>query len=274
MLKSISIVIPAYNEQRHLAACLDSIARQSTQPQQVIVVDNNSTDKTRQIAERYSFVEVVAEPMQGIVHARNAGFNAATSDIIARIDADSYLPENWVAMISEYFSRQDKMTALTGGVRFYNVRLSAMVSWAYNTLVFSFNKFLIGHPSLWGSNMAIPREVWLSVRSQVCTRTGIHEDLDLSMHLFAAGIPTVYDKKIIVQARLQPTVYTNRKQLWDYLQWWPRTLRVHHKKTWVLCWVVGAALMYAITPLLGVSERVARLFGFRPVAILQEPSAE
>ena len=52
---TLTIVIPAYNEAANLSSCLDTIASQSIMPGQVIVVDNNSTDQTAEIAERYSF---------------------------------------------------------------------------------------------------------------------------------------------------------------------------------------------------------------------------
>ncbi|HEX7964030.1 MAG TPA: glycosyltransferase family A protein, partial [Candidatus Saccharimonadales bacterium] len=94
--QSVSIVIPAYNEERHLAACLEAIRAQSEPPLEVVVVDNNSTDRTAEIARRYPFVRVVHEERQGIVFARGAGFDAARGDIIARIDADIVLPAGWI----------------------------------------------------------------------------------------------------------------------------------------------------------------------------------
>ena len=89
MSKSLSIVIPVYNEASRLAACLQSIADQSEAPEDVIVIDNNSTDNSLSIAQQFPFVRVIHEKRQGIVYARNAGFDAVQADIIARIDADS-----------------------------------------------------------------------------------------------------------------------------------------------------------------------------------------
>ncbi|HYH36312.1 MAG TPA: glycosyltransferase family A protein, partial [Candidatus Saccharimonadales bacterium] len=81
----VSIVIPVYNEAARLALCLEAIAGQTVVPHEVIVVDNNSTDDTRLVASRFDFVEILHEPRQGVVHARNRGFNAARGEIIARI---------------------------------------------------------------------------------------------------------------------------------------------------------------------------------------------
>src|ERR1019366_8076903 len=88
----VSLVIPAYNEKHHIKACLDHIASQRVVPYEVIVVDNASTDKTAAIARSYDFVTLITEKRQGVVFARDTGFNLARGDIIGRIDADTLLP--------------------------------------------------------------------------------------------------------------------------------------------------------------------------------------
>ena len=262
--KSISIVIPAYNEAHYLAQCLDSIAGQTVPPDEVIVVDNGSTDNTAAVARRYSFVRVVAERRPGIVHARNAGFDTATSDIIGRIDADTILPPNWVEYVLAYFGSDDGATAWTGAPLFYNVRMPRTISLVYRSLAFGLNRLLTGFPTLWGSNMALRRSHWEKVRASVHVRTDIHEDLDLAYHLREAGIRVVYDKKIKNKAMLR-RVRSNRHELWEYLGWWPRTLRIHGSWTWVVCWLIGVLVLYLATPLLGILESLARLAGRKPL---------
>jgi glycosyltransferase involved in cell wall biosynthesis len=95
---TLSIVIPVYNEQCHLKACLDAIANQTESPDEVIVVDNNSTDRTLAIAESYPFVKILKEKKQGVLAVRTKGFNSARSSIIGRIDADTVLPPGWVIL--------------------------------------------------------------------------------------------------------------------------------------------------------------------------------
>lgn len=241
---SVSIVIPAHNEERHLKACLEAIASQTLAPLEVIVVDNNSTDNTVKIAKKFKFVRVVTEDQQGIVYARNAGFDQAKGDIIGRIDADIQLPQNWVEHITNYYDDEDRAdTAWSGKGYFYNVRLPGLVSWTYGQFAFGLNRLLVGHYTLWGSNMAITQAQWCTIRSDVCLRTDIHEDLDLAMHLNDMGYEIVYDTSIQTNAELR-RVHTDRGKLWDYLQWWPRTLRIHERWTWVICWIFGALMLY------------------------------
>jgi glycosyltransferase involved in cell wall biosynthesis len=63
---SLTIVIPVFNEQNHISACLEAIAAQTAMPDEVIVVDNNSTDKTVQIAKQFAFVKIIKEKRQGV----------------------------------------------------------------------------------------------------------------------------------------------------------------------------------------------------------------
>ena len=262
----ISIIIPAYNEERYLGRCLDSIAAQLERPYEVFVIDNGSTDKTVKIARSYPFVTLLSEPKKGRVFARNTGFMAATGELLARIDADAILPNDWTQQIAAYYASSAALqTAWTGGPHFYNVRFPRTVSRIYSMLVFGANRLWAGHPTLWGSNMVVPKKMWLAVAASVCHRNDIHEDLDLTIHLHRAGYPIVYRKQPVVQVQLR-RVRSNRHELWEYLQWWPRTLRIHGLKTWPLCWLFGDVLIYWITPVFSLTERIARLFVRKPLS--------
>jgi len=240
----VSIVIPAYNEERHITACLDAIAAQTSPVFEAIVVDNNCTDRTIEIAQRYPFVRIVREKRQGLVFARDAGFNAVKGDIIGRIDADIAIPATWVAHIQDFYADPEQSRfAWTGYGVFTNVSLPRLVSWTYRLMTFRLNRLLLGHCSLWGSNMAMLRRQWLVVRGSIHRRLDIHEDLELAIHVHQHGFGIVYDRTMPVRAHLR-RVNTKRDQLWGYLQWWPRTLKIHKMWTWIICWFFGALIMY------------------------------
>lgn len=260
----VSVVIPAYNESDKLPACLDALMVQTKKPHEIIVVDNASTDDTAAVAARYKGVRVISELQQGRVFARNAGFDAVRGDVIARIDADSIVPQNWVEWISEYYANGNGAVAITGGGHFFNMRLARFVSWAYAFLVFRFNALLIGYPTLWGSNMAFPRQLWNKVRGDVCLENDIHEDLDLAMHLHSEGVKIRYDKASRVRVEMR-RIHTDRQALWPYLQMWPRTLRVHGYWTWTVAWLVGALGLYIASPGPVLLEKLSRLVGKKPL---------
>jgi len=246
--KSLSIIIPAYNEERCLEACLDAIAQQTDMPDEVIVVDNNSTDRTVAIARSYKFVTVVREVQQGRVYARSCGFDAAQSCIIARIDADTVVPADWVAHIRQFYKDPaHARTAWTGGAKFYNLPSASLVNAAYNFISFWLDTIALGHRPLWGSNMALPRAMWQDLRGHMCVRNDIHEDVDIAVHAHKAGHQIHYDGRMKVGARLQGVASeSTHEDLWEVLQWLPRTLRVHGYPLWPLTWLFGCALLYGI----------------------------
>ncbi len=260
----ISIIIPAYNEERYIARCLDSVAAQVYEPYEVIVVDNGSTDKTAAIARQYPFVNVVSEPRRGRAFAQTTGFDTATGDIVARIDVDAIMPTDWTARIADYFARPDAaQTAWTSGALFYNVRLPHLVSYAYNGMAFWVNRLLTGHPTLWGSSMALTRPAWLAIRNQVCCLRDLHEDLDVSIHLSRKGYRIVYDRHTKMNVELRPA-YAGQRAALAYMQLWPRALRTHDIRTWPLCWLFIVPIFVGM-PYYNISEFLARLFGRKPV---------
>jgi len=86
----ISVVIPAWNEEREIERCLEGLFRQTHTAFEVIVVDNGSTDATASLAEEWG-VRVIEQSQHGIACARQTGFDAARGAIIASTDADSPL---------------------------------------------------------------------------------------------------------------------------------------------------------------------------------------
>ena len=88
----LSIVIPAYNEEKYIGAAIESVQKYGNGVcKEIIVVDNASTDRTVQIANGYPGVRVVSESKKGTGHARERGFRESTGDVICFIDADTRL---------------------------------------------------------------------------------------------------------------------------------------------------------------------------------------
>lgn len=258
---TVSIIVPVYNEERYLDACLDAIARQTVAPDEVILVNNNSTDNSLKIAQQFPFVRVVDEKEQGIVYARNKGFDNVKSEIIARIDADTILPANWVERVHTFYKdgRHPK-TALTGGGYFYNFRLQKFNGWLQGQLAFRMNRFIAGFYVLWGSNMAMPRHFWDEVKHDVCLRNDIHEDLDLAIHLHNLGYHIHYQENLRVGVALK-RIWTDRKYVHQHMRRWPTTMKIHGFKWWWLG-VIGNVFLWFIVQPIGMSaEYIGRLFG-------------
>src|ERR1700687_698667 len=113
----LSFVVPAYNEEAYLPACLESILAQTKDlgdQIEIIVVNNASTDRTREVALGFPGVRVVDEMRKGLTFARQAGFAASSGELIANVDSDSRLTEGWVKTVLAEFAGDAKMVALSG----------------------------------------------------------------------------------------------------------------------------------------------------------------
>lgn len=100
----ISVVIPVYNGEKTLGQCLSSVLNQAYEDYEVIVVDNNSTDRTKWIIKEFqkqdTKVKYVFEAARGRGCARNAGINNSSGDIIAMTDADCIVPQDWLELLT------------------------------------------------------------------------------------------------------------------------------------------------------------------------------
>jgi len=113
----ISFIIPCYNEEEHIKDCIRSIRKHVWYvPYEIIVVDNNCTDKTAEIAEA-ELAMVIKESRKGVVFARQAGYEAATGRLIANIDADSEITDGWVWEALSCLSN-DETVAVTGPLKY------------------------------------------------------------------------------------------------------------------------------------------------------------
>jgi peptidoglycan-N-acetylglucosamine deacetylase len=110
----ISVVIPAFNEEKFIAECLKSLNRQDYSGEyEVIVVDNGSHDNTSQIARKMG-VRVIDCPQKGVSYARQAGTDAARGEIIVQADADTVYPRWWLTRIQQQFKAHPEAVAVAG----------------------------------------------------------------------------------------------------------------------------------------------------------------
>jgi glycosyltransferase involved in cell wall biosynthesis len=248
---TISIVVPVHNDAEHLKCCLDSISAQSSSPDEVIVVDNNCSDDSVKVAGEYGFVTLLKEPKQGVVFARNRGFNAASGDIVARIDADTILPPDWLARVTRHFEASEN--PISGSSYFYDLgKFGVFSGWLQARVPFAINRLLLGQPIMWGSNCAFLRSDWLKVAGRTSARTNIHEDIDLTILFGRLGRRTVFDYglKVGIDSRLLSDSRRGRDQQMKYLKMWPRTLSNRRLKTAWLGWVGVYVVYLSYVPLL------------------------
>jgi len=99
----ISVIIPAYNAASTIGHCLEALSAQTCPPDEVIVVDDGSTDGTAQVAKSFG-VRVISQPNAGPAAARNRGATAAHGDILLFTDADCIPAPDWVERMVTAFA--------------------------------------------------------------------------------------------------------------------------------------------------------------------------
>jgi glycosyltransferase involved in cell wall biosynthesis len=195
----VSVVILAYNEEEHIEKCLQSVLDQEKKPDEIIVIDNNCTDRTTEIAQKFG-AKIVKEKKQGMIYARNAGFNAAKYEIIARTDADVILPKDWISKILKAFE-DPTLGALSGPTYDSNWPEVKKISYYPSLMLFDILSFLFKNGCLYGPNMVLRKSVWEKVKNNVCLDDKkVHEDIDLSIHLNKLT-KIKFDNKFIVGTR-------------------------------------------------------------------------
>ena len=234
IVKTVSIVIPAYNEEDTILPCLESCIAQTVPAHEIIVVNNKSTDKTvaivREVQSLYPDAPIILieqADSQGITPTRNKGFDSATGDIIGRIDSDSIVEPNWVEETIKAFM-DPTVAAITGPVIYYEFPFRRFGRIADDTMRKAMFKLVRDYKFLFGSNMGLTRDAWLAVRDETCADKEdlMHEDLDLAVHIHRAGLRIMYAPNVIAGMSLR-RMDDSPSDMVSYLMRFDRTYNHH-----------------------------------------------
>ena len=224
---TLTLVIPVYNEEDHIKECLEAVACQTVMPDEVLVIDNNCTDKTITIARQFTFVRIIHEKTQGLIAARNHGFDEAKGDILGRIDADSRIQKDWVARVKHDFNVPlDGVTGLAIADTLPLKGNFQTVFWSH--FYFWWREATFGHFILWGANMAISREAWQKIKNKVCLDDSkVHEDQDISSLIVRYGGRLKCDTKLIISTDAHD--YNYWPKFYEYSQRARKTKQMHYQ---------------------------------------------
>ena len=198
MKNKVSVVIPVYNGEKTLRQCLSSLLNQTFRKYEIIVVDNNSKDRTPLILNEYQDnskipFQVIFEPYLSRSTARNAGIKAAKGNIIICSDCDCIFPDDWIEKLTEPI-RKEKEMAVQGGEE------PAIVNFWTKQYQISFDndskELRKGNVNYIDTkNFAVLKKVLLNLRDKfgIFNPKMIYsDDLEFGMRFFAKGFKVKY----------------------------------------------------------------------------------
>jgi cellulose synthase/poly-beta-1,6-N-acetylglucosamine synthase-like glycosyltransferase len=194
-LPALSFVIPAYNEEALIGACLESVLaeiKRSGVDAEVVVVNNASRDRTGEIARGFAGVKVVDEPKKGLVNARHAGFENSTGELVANIDSDTIVPEGWLTTVVEAFATDPKLVCISGPYVYYDMspwnRFLIQLFYGLTWLIYVVNHYILRVGSVvQGGNFVFTRTAWLKAGGFDTTIAFFGEDTDVAVRLSRVG---------------------------------------------------------------------------------------
>lgn len=197
----ISVVVPAYNEEKGIARCLESLVQQKTnQKFEVVLVDNASTDATQAVAKEFSdklSLTIIFEAQKGRGAARATGFNSARGEIILSTDADTAVPADWVEQLADGLVKS-KAVAVAGSMTVTGCgRVTTFTFNSVQHLTARLYRVLFGHYWLGGYNFAIYKDVYQRAGG-FDTKLNAMEDTDLGFRVKKIG-KISFLPKVIVQ---------------------------------------------------------------------------
>ncbi|MFH0804090.1 MAG: glycosyltransferase family 2 protein [Candidatus Zambryskibacteria bacterium] len=192
----ISFVVPAYNEEKNIKKCLDSILLEIErsglgQESEIVVVNNASTDKTGEILSSIRGIKVVDEPKKGLVWARRAGLLNSCGELVANVDSDTLMPKGWLKKVVSEFDKNSKLLALSGPFIYYDLsfwsNLAVKIWYIIGFLLNMINNLLGISSMLQGGNFIVRRSALEKIGGYDTSIEFYGEDTDIARRVRKIG---------------------------------------------------------------------------------------
>ena len=226
----VSVVVPTYKRPESLCRCLDALARQDRQPDDILVVARREDYASRQCISERKGEPIRLVPIDvpagrpGFVAALNAGVDASCGEIVCLTDDDAEPHQDWISRILETFATDPRIGAVGGrdwvfqGGRLEDGARSNVGTISWFGRVTGNHHLGVGPPR----DVAVLKGVNLSVRGDLIRQVGFdtrllgsttehHSEIGLCLQLLHHGHRVIYDPAIAVDHRPQPRVEESRE---------------------------------------------------------------
>jgi glycosyltransferase involved in cell wall biosynthesis len=193
----VSIIVPAFNEEKNLSKTLESLVNQSYKDTELIVIDNNSTDKTAEIAKTFTPL-VFLEEKKGYIQAVVAGASRASGGLVTFCDADTLYPHTWLESVVNDFKKNPKAIAVYGSCKTYDASpLQNTFNWGVYTFLITLSR-IFGLENTAGFNFVIKKSAYEAVGGYNPKFAYMSPDIELGRRLKKYG-KIVFNPRILVQ---------------------------------------------------------------------------
>jgi glycosyltransferase involved in cell wall biosynthesis len=216
MTPTISLYIPCYNVASYIAPVIEGVLRQSLLPQEILIIDDGSTDNTVTIASYYPVRIVRHEQNQGLSAARNTGLRTAQNDLVAFLDADCVPSPNWLETLAHEL--HNPRVALAGG-RLIEKNLNSYADrWRAVHMPQEWGPVRLEDPKFMFGNNGLARKSALISTGGYDERLRTNgEDVDMSQRLREHGYAFIYNPAATVDHLRHDSIHSVLNAYW---RWW------------------------------------------------------
>jgi len=240
----ISVVVPVFNAEKTVAACLESLYGQTCKPLEIIVVDNGSTDGTQAIIGEMMHrskdipTHCLQETRRGPSFARNRGAFHARGEIIAFLDADCIADSSWLGRVFQSFDRAE-IGAVAGSVIGFD-RITAIGKFhalftmrvlPSSRLFHEFDLISGGFPT---ANLSIRSTLFRSIGGFDETMPIYAEDYDLCARIYQSGSQIYFDKRAVVYHQHRQSLKTTWRQSYGFGTGHATLLKKHFQRMLII----------------------------------------
>ena len=233
--EKVSIYIPAYNAEKTIEKSIQSIKQQTYKFNEIIIIDDNSTDTTNQILNEIDGIKVIKNNTnKGLGYNRNLGFKISSNDIVASIDADVVLVESWLEIMIKNFEKNKNI--ICGGKMIEKLIQNKFNLW--RAKYYSQNwgdKSFENPPFLYGCNTIQHKSVWDTVKGYDESLNTNGEDIDYSNKIKSyQHLKMRYCSDALAKHLQDDDINTLSNRVWRYHSFGYKTKRPSFYRTFKL----------------------------------------
>lgn len=213
----ITLYIPCYNSEENIADTIKSAKNQSLKPDEIIVVDDSSTDRTAEIAKEMN-VRIISHPKnKGIGAARNTALENAENNLVAALDSDVVADKQWLSTL--YKCMEEHKASIVGGKIIENIS-STPDKWRKRHITQDWgNKKRINPKFIAGNNFLCVKKDILEVGSYEEKYTTNYEDVDICQRLKKKKYDILYEPRAKVRHKVKDNEKSVLDRHWRHMFW-------------------------------------------------------